>query len=159
MMAGWLSAILYVLRFMVSARDSPNKSSALTVLKRMTSPVYFSLLSMTSIVRLHHCAFPFGDGTPFSVNSQAIEWKLEISGIYLADDFSFIGLDRQFSIFIMLIPIAAPAIETRGSILSALGHAPFDILTARFIVRLGDSTEDRDYQFTVFRRCINIRIP
>ena len=77
---------------------------------------------------------------------------------YLADDFSFIGLDRQFSIFIMLISIAAPAIETRGSILSALGHAPFDILTARFIVRLGDSTEDRDYQFTVFRRCINIII-
>ena len=71
--------------------------------------------------------------------------SLKISGIYLADDFSFIRLDRQFSIFIMLISIAAPTIETRGSILSALGHAPFDILTARFIVRLGDSTEDRDY--------------
>lgn len=83
---------------------------------------------------------------------------LKISGIYLADDFSFIGLDRQFSIFIMLISIAAPAIEAGGSILSALGHAPFDILTARFIVRLGDSTEDRDYQFTVFHRGINIII-
>jgi len=34
----------------------------------------------------------------------------------------------------------------------------FDIFTARFIVSLGDSTENRDYQFTVFRRGINIII-
>ena len=56
--------------------------------------------------------------------------SLEISGIYLAADFSFIGLDRQFSVFIMLISLAAPAIETGGSILSVLGHAPLNVLTA-----------------------------
>lgn len=85
-------------------------------------------------------------------------FPLEIGSMYTADDLSLSRFDRQFFIFIVPISIAAPEIETRGSIFSTFGHTPLDVLRARFIISLGNCTHDRDDQLTIFLGSINIVI-
>lgn len=96
------------------------------VFRTAESPVYFTFVSMTSIVCLHHASFPDGDGIPrvcsalIFYNAITVKVKFEDQ----ADNGSFFRVDNEAALRIVHLPVAFAIIKRGSACHGALSDTP-----------------------------------